>query len=168
MDSMKRNGLLAGLAIVAWQYIEFYSGIHNTEFAAFSGFLPIPILVVCLFMAIRAKRAEIGGYMEFTDGLRTGLGATAIAAVVYSIGQYVYNKWINPDWVLTEAEQFKNSLLKLGKSAAEVQTEVTEFISAYPFRSSLLGLASMIFMGGIITLVLSATMRKKQPHHTSV
>ncbi|MGZ5245013.1 MAG: DUF4199 domain-containing protein [Bacteroidia bacterium] len=160
---MKKYGLLAGLAFVAWQFLEFYVGVHETPFAPFSGFLPVPLYILCLFMAIREKRAEMGGYLPFTVGLKTGLGASAIAAIVASIGVYVYNKWINPRWVLIEAEQFKQSLIKHGKTAAEVQTNVESFINAYPFRSSLLALAGMIFMGGIITIVISATMRKKPP-----
>lgn len=163
MDAMKKYGLLAGLAFVVWQYLEFYTGIHNTDFAAFSGFLPVPVFVVCIFMAIRAKRAEMGGYMEFTDGLKTGLGASAIAGVIFSIGQYIYSKWINPEWALHEAELMKNYLLKNGKTAAEAQTQVENMISQYPFRSSVEGLASIIFLGAIITIILAATMRKKQP-----
>ncbi len=166
MDAMKKYGLLAGLAFIAWQYFEFYSGIHNTDFAAFSGFLPVPIFIVCLFMAIRDRRAQMGGYMEFTDGLRTGLGASAIAAIVLSIGQYIYARWVNPAWVLTEAENFRQYLIKDKIPAAEIQTQVADFIATRPFRSSVEVLASMIFMGAIITIILSATMRKKQPTHT--
>jgi hypothetical protein len=167
MDARKKYGLLAGLAFSIWQYFEYSTGIYKTDFAALSQFLPAPIYIVCIFMAIRAKRQELGGFMEFADGLKAGLGTSGIAAIVYSIANYIYNKWVNPSWVLERAGEFKKALLKHGTSLTDTQAQVTEFITSYPFRSSLLALASLIFMGGLISVVIAVTMRKKQPpEHT--
>lgn len=146
---MKRNGLLAGLVFAAWQYIVFFTGINKTDFGSFSIFVPIPVYIVCLFMAIRAKRAELGGFMEFADGLKTGLGASAITAIVYSISKYIYARWVNLNWIA----EYTN-----------VQNPDSQLYT--PFRVSLVALAGILFMGGIISIILAATMRKKQPTHT--
>lgn len=163
MDAVKKYGLLSGLAFVLWQYIEYFTGMQQSGFAAYTGFLPVPLFILFLFMAIRKKRGQQGGYLEFTDGLKTGLGVSAIAGVMYSISQYIYNKWIDTSLAVTEAEKLKEYLLKHGKSAVEAQAEVAQIISAYPFRTSVETLAFMIFFGAIITLVFSATMKKNPP-----
>lgn len=163
MNSLsKKYGLIAGIAYISWQYTFFLSGMHKWDYAWLFALIPLAILLALIVAAMLQQKKAQGGYIRFNETLRIGLRIAAIAGFIYSIGTFVFYKWVDPEFINELAEQYRMQLSSTGTPPQEIDEQVKELKGLYPFRSSIMALAQTIAMGGLFTFI-SGLIVKKNP-----
>jgi hypothetical protein len=147
-----KYGLLASLLSI----ICLYGGY---KFIGSSALLLVwVVFIIMLVLAIRERKKLQGGFLELSDGMKTGLGVAGISGLIFSIAVYIYFKWVVPDLMLAYAEKAKTYLESQGATAEEIKNRLVDFD---PSRQAVMTLSFMIVSGAIITLIISLVMKKR-------
>lgn len=119
-----RLGLLAGLGLSSWTFLEFLLGLHGTYYSIglYTGLFGVVLLLLCIWLLIR--RFHRAGQLDFEAGLTGGLVLSVIAAAVYGLFLWLYNDVIHPEWAASSLEQQVQRMKADGLDAEEVKTYV--------------------------------------------
>lgn len=93
-----RAGLFSGGGACAWTLFEYAMGWHNEqlEIAALTGFVAIVFPIVAIVWTLRAIGRAQGGLLTMTQALASGLGISAISALIGVVFFALYYTMINP------------------------------------------------------------------------
>jgi hypothetical protein len=162
MSPAFKYGLLAGLGSCLWIYAEFALGLHTTRPALgeWSGYLANLIPLLALTLLLRQVRAD--GQLTLGRGLRTGLYASLVAALLTYCFLLVHNQVIDPGWMDTALE------VKVAQLRAQHMTELDVRAEIIAFRrmNSPLGLVTgtllgMTLTGGLFSAIITLILRRQ-------
>lgn len=116
-------GLLCGIGLSVWMLIEFALGFHTTslEIGQYSGYFSIFIPVVIIYAALKEQSSKMNGIVSVKEGMNTGFQIAIYSAVLFTFFLYVYNNYINPEWLNSLVEWQRKKLLLGGASDDEIE-----------------------------------------------
>lgn len=170
MSNILKYGLMAGILISVYSLILFFSGsdlrFNMTLSLCASTLIPIIFLV----MAVKAERSDQEGLISFGEALKTSFLTYLIYALVATlIGQVVFQLYAPDDWSrMVELQRDVNSsmLNMVGMDQVQIDEEL-EKITTDGLKDQftgiggiMMGVLSSAFIGLIISLVISAIMKK--------
>lgn len=164
MKTELKYGFIIGVTTCLWILTEYLLGFHTTKLniGKFSGYFAMVIPIVFIYMAFSRIRKERKEFSIF-QGLKSGLIISVVAAIISTTFLFIYNHYINPQWMELAWEWEKAQMLQAGVSEAEIQKKVDQFKAiAHPTSQIIMGLSGTITMGLIISLIISFFLRKKQ------
>jgi hypothetical protein len=118
-----RYGLLCGIGLSVWILIEFALGFHTTslEIGQYSGYFSFFIPVVIIYAALKEQSSKMNGIISVKEGMNIGFQIAIYSAVVFTFFLYVYNNYINPEWLNSLVEWQRKKLLLGGASDDEIE-----------------------------------------------
>lgn len=124
-------GCLLTLATAIFTLIMYFIGAHSdpekmNSTALVGGLIPLAIGITILILGIRARRAEVPLTEGFGYGaaLATGIMIGLVAAVTGTVFQYLYENFINPNFV--EVQMHAQSLKLAAKGVSDSVIEKRE------------------------------------------
>jgi hypothetical protein len=157
MKTELKWGLIFSLASLIWVIGEYVVGLHGRfigQQAVLTNLFFFPA-VLMMYLAVREKRARLaleGQGLGFVEALLSGIAVSVVVALLSPLVQYVFHRWVNPDF-FTRMIEYSVVTGKLSRELAEKHFN----LNSYMLMSSM----GAIGAGGMTSLVLAVLMRTK-------
>jgi len=171
MNTTLKNGLIAGVITSV-----LLIGLHYISFSASQSFsvqLAIGFIVPIIFMvlAIKSEREMQEGFISFGEALKTSFLVFMISAIIVGVAQFaLYQTFSDDTWsqiVEIQKENAKGIMEMTGADAMTIDDALNEEITVEKIRGSMSGISSILiglvgnaFIGIIISLIVSAIMKR--------
>ena len=162
--STARLALKWGL-ITAVALIIFSTLLYTLGQTANSGLTTIIYVIMAagLFMGIREYRTLNGGYLSIGEGMGLGTLLAAVSGLISSTYSILYTTFIDPSVTELIQNQTRAQLEDQGKLTDEQIEQTMEVMQKFqsPGLQFMAGVLGAIFIGAILSLIISAIMRRK-------
>ncbi|MGI8893549.1 MAG: DUF4199 domain-containing protein [Bacteroidia bacterium] len=162
MKTELKYGLLAGIGVSIYIFIEYLLGFHTThpEIGQYSGYFSATIPVLAILFAIKEKRnRSFNGYISFGQGFITGTIVTIISAFIITGFFVLYNHSINPEGA-TYLSNWKSEQMRAENiSEQEIAASIEEWNA---MNNPLIIFTTSFLMGLIITVIFAFLLRRKK------
>ena len=162
MKKVYRIGIAAGLIPSIFKTILFAIGYNETFGGSYTNLAELAVIALAIPIAVFIARRENDGMITFNNAIKTGIGTTAIAAVVVCIFTFIYFKFMNTavlDNAVNEAVKYalekKLDVEETKKTIEGAKQVFSPFVQA---TSALFG----IMLTGFFVSVISAVALKKE------
>ena len=149
-------GIICGILMSCWVLVEYLFGFHTTslDIGQYSGYFSILIPVIIIFIALYERQSFYRVDLQYIDGINIGFRIAIISSLVLTIFFYLYNKYINPDWIDRMIDWQRRQMIIQGAANDDVQA----FINQNQHHYNAIGQAVMDFIswtgiGVFITLI---------------
>lgn len=147
-------GLIFTFAQFLWICLEFAVGLHDKYVSMhpiLTNLFIIPAVYV-MYLAIREKKRILGGKIAFGQAFLCGLGVSVIVAILSPLTQYIFHRFINPNY-------FQNAINYAISAGKLTEAEASSYFSlqSYMMQASL----GAIVAGVITSLIIAAIVRSK-------
>ena len=166
MKTEIKFGLLAVLGVAAWTLLAWQLGWHNDQFehAQHGKQVGPTVFALCIWLAVRERRARQGGLIALGEGFQTGLLVSGIAAFLGGAFVAFYSRVLNPGWLQRAWEWQKAGLIAAGATEREQgRHEAIATASQMLVYQLLLEPIRTVIMGLILTTAIAAVLRRKPP-----
>jgi hypothetical protein len=160
MNTTRRYGLIAGLVWANLPFIMYYNHYNTIPTAYYFNLAAVLIFAFFILIGILQRKKELGGYLDIREGMRTGLGITIISAIIYAPATFIYLKMVDHGQATQRIPSLKEELIRQGLSPEQIQEKIDSYVSSYPFTTATVNLSMLIFLGGIISIIISMILRK--------
>lgn len=172
METKKSNvgvtyGLISGLASVLFSLVLYLGGVKwFVHPVAYTGFA-IPIIIAVL-AGLKQKKLN-GGYLEFAEALKVVFTTFVIGSLISVVFTYVLFNVIDVPFreALTQESVVKTQQMmqKFGASQEQIEKSTEEMMNGnnYSIGRQLLGTAFFCIFWFVISLIISAIIKKKKP-----
>ena len=166
-----RWGVIIGFVYAALLFLRYDQGENNALMFSvwtFAGY--VIVLLLLLMCGIKRKKQE-GGFIELKDAFQTMFMAVIGFEFLYMAFNFLYLKYINPDFF----QHFKDSMETLLQKGNIPQSQIDEKLESFDAESarrmnlgsSFLSFAYAIVTSGIFALLFALLIKKKrQPFDT--
>ena len=162
MKKVYRIGIAAGLIPSIFKTILFAIGYNETFGGSYTNLAELAVIALAIPIAVFIARRENDGMITFNNAIKTGIGTTAIAAVVVCVFTFIYFKFMNTavqDNAVSEAVKYalekKLDVEETKKTIEGAKQVFSPFVQA---TSALFG----IMLTGFFVSVISAVALKKE------
>lgn len=149
-------GILCGLLMSCWVLIEYVLGFHTTslDIGQYSGYFAVLIPLIIIFIALSERQKSLNRPIQFVDGINVGFKIAILSSLVLTIFFYIYNTYINPDWIDRMIDWQRKQMIINGSSPDEIQAFVNRNAVHYnALGQSIMGFISWTGIGVFITLL---------------
>ena len=156
-------GIVAGIInCVAWYVIAKSLGYYSLNIGQYLYFTTLLLLLFGIAVSIYFERKNKGGFIDFKEAAKSGLLYSLVLSLILAGFNYVYYKFIIPDAISFFVSEEKNAWLAHNKTLEETNKYLAEYyIPSYgPFHI----LMTTLILGIILSLIISAVLRRKNPH----
>jgi hypothetical protein len=160
-----RYGLIVALVMVVYSLILQFAGLAMNRPL---GFLTYAILIAGMVVAHNTFKRDGDGYMTLGQGISIGMWLTLVAGVISSVFSYLYLKFIDDSVIQTAMDEAITQMEERGMPDDQIDQamKITEKFMQ-PGAMMLIALVTMLILGFIISLVVSAITRKTNPQITT-
>jgi hypothetical protein len=155
-------GLYLGIATVFVGLIKYATGsLYVTEF--YSSIASIVLLILFVVLGIKKFKADNGGFLNFGQGVKIGIGLTLIATIIIIIYYVLLSMVIEPDFMMNTIEAQKVVYAdSFGMTEGQIE-EITKGAEDNFYLSMFGGMLIInLFLGGITALIAAAAMKKSE------
>jgi hypothetical protein len=162
MQTTRKYGLYAGLIFSAALLLLSFTKVENPGTTLnYSFLICFPFLIFYILKAMLNRRKELGNHIDFNEAFKMGLGVSALAGIVYGFFNYLYLKFVNHKIIETMIESQRLEMAKQHKTIEEINDRLVSNITNRPFAVATTYLVTIIFIGGIISIILALIVRRK-------
>lgn len=164
-----RYGLIGGMVFILYSLIGNLTGIGRPT----AGLLPLllfgltyfVIYIVLLLVAIKNHRDEdLGGYIDLKRSIILGATVAVIAGVISSLFGFLYMTVIEPDIADTMVAEMEVMFENMGLPEEQYLEELEKMEERLdPVGSLIQGLTWSPIIGGVVSLILGAILKKEPP-----
>ena len=154
-------GLITGVAYIIYTTILYVTGqVANT----YLGWLGLVISITGMVFAMKEFREDNGGFMSYSQGLGIGTMLSAISGFVAATYGYIYNEFIDTTLRQQILDKARTDMENKGMDDTQIDQalEMAQKFSS-PGISFAFGIIGAIILGFLISLVVSAIMKKEKP-----
>ena len=160
-------GVIIGLAYCILLFIRWQSADNFIQF----GILAVVnylLVIGVLFYEASYRRKLNGGYIEMKELMQTLFISVLIFELFYSIFNFIYLKYIDPNVIDSMKQTMRQMLNKAGDQVSDEQRKeaMARFDSlgeATQIGQVIKGYFTSIATSGVVALIISAIMRKRKP-----
>jgi hypothetical protein len=158
-------GLLTGLSIAGWTYLEYLLGFHANTVGRYTGFLTLLLIVLGLVLGMRAYRnQEQAGFMGYWEAVMAGAVITLLAGLIQGGFTYLYSVYINPGFVDFLVEMKQQELTERRATASQLAAQVRQIRDYYqPLPLAFRSFGGFVAGGLLFTLILAALLKNYRP-----
>ncbi len=152
-------GIIAGLInCLAWFAFAKKLGFYAVEVYIYRNYVTLAVLILGVFLSVFLTKQNQQGFLEFKEGLKTGLLYSVTLALVLAGFNYIYYTYITPDTI----EYFLSEAKKSAIAHHLKEIEITKFLAEERSNFSSTKLVPpIIFFGLISSLLAGAIFQKK-------
>jgi hypothetical protein len=165
MKRLATYGLLTGLALAGWNYLEYLLGFHTDAVGRYTGFLAFFFTFGGITLGTKAYRNhDKGGIISYWEAVMAGVIITAVAALIFAGYIYLYYAHINPGFVDFLEAMRRQDLAAQQATASRIAASVRQLREYYQ-PGSLAGrtFGGFLAAGTIWTLVMAAILKRYPP-----
>jgi len=95
MKPYLKYALITCIIVIAWTFVQFYTGIDRSPAGSYLSWLSYIPMIVLMVFALKEQKQLNGGYLTFGQGFKTGFMMMLVVAVVMSV--FTYFTFINSE-----------------------------------------------------------------------
>ena len=158
-----KNGIIVGLIFIVYSMIIQFLNL-DIELMNYLSYLNYVILIVFVVLAHKAFKEGGDGFMTIGQGLGIGMLISLVGGVLSSIFTYIYLKFIDDSLIQKSLDYQIEEMEKNGMDDATIEQamSMTSKIMT-PEVMPIMGLLFMLFLGFIISLIVSLFTKKANP-----
>ncbi len=159
---MINYGVILGVLLILVSVIFYALGQTYKPSFVFSA-LQFIIPLVIIFMGIKQFRQLNGDALSLSEALKTGLGISLIGGIILAVYNFVFAKFIEPDYFVKVLEIQQNQMIEANPNLSDEQIEMaTEMSGMFANVWVMIGSAIMLSLfGGLIYSLISGLILKK-------
>ena len=174
MKLSPRFGVLTGLLVGLWNIScftivsrlnSFFSiGIPPERIRAYSGLFGLIILILGIYLGIKAAKRKSAGVISYGQAVKTGVLIAVITAAIVACFGFLYCTVINPGYTNFMVSEAEKTLIAAKKAPAEIAQQLERVRNEFSTGSQVLqALIVQSVVGTISSLIISATEYSKKP-----
>ena len=132
------------------------------------GYATIVVALIPVYFGIKQYRDRIlDGHIGFWRAVGIGVGVTSFPSVIFALYNYIYVKWIDPDFTETYYEyamqnaQAEMTAAEFQAYASDMQAQQAMFTD--PWMMTIVMFMTVFLIGVIIATVSALILQKKPP-----
>jgi NADH:ubiquinone oxidoreductase subunit 6 (subunit J) len=140
-------------------YIFQFANVDQASSIKYLGYIPF---IIFLFLAQKEYKDQMAGYITFGQGFLTGFKVALFSGLILAVFTYIYFAFLSPqvlEKILTDSQQKMTDQGNL--SSDQIDTSM-EFLRKYIMIFSVIGVALMDTMIGVILALIGAAILKKE------
>lgn len=156
-----KYGLVGALIGVVYSLILMVTNLNTNPWLSSLSYV---ILIGTIVVAMQQYKKNNYGYMSYGQGLGIGTLVAAMFGILNSIFVYIYSTFVDPNFMENVMEQQRIELENRGMSDEQIDQALAmseQFTS--PGLMVVWGILGFIISGFIISLIISAIMKKSRP-----
>jgi len=161
-----KYGVLAALVGIVLGLVMYMADMVDPANNTINSVIQMAIYIGAIAFAIKEHRDDdLGGYISFGRAFTVGILTTLVLAVINAIWTYIFMAFIAPDMVdmIMDAQMQGMADGGMDEDQIEEAMEMTKgFMS--PGIISAMSIFGSLFMGAIVSLIVSAIMKKNSPY----
>jgi len=150
----------------------YFTGYETEKLAVgqHAGWLGLIIMIVVLFLGIRAIREESPGkYLSYGNGLGSGVLISLFAGLMSGVYNFIHLKFVNTQFVDYQLELIKLQWEKAGMSSAQMeQAEGVTRMMMGPIAQGIMTVVMTVIIGLVASLILAAILKRPAPEGQAV
>ncbi|MBS9767246.1 MAG: DUF4199 domain-containing protein [Flavobacteriaceae bacterium] len=155
--------LLVGVTLVPYAMGQLYD--PNPILGIFLGILQYFTPLVIIYLVIKKFRELNGGLLTLSEGIKTGLGTSLIAGILLAFYNFIFYKFIEPDFFVKVAEVAQAKMIETNPNMSDEQIEMAvemigKFSSVWMTVAS--AIMSSLFGGLIYSLICGLILKKSE------
>ena len=155
-----KYGLISGLiGIVYFVIINLIDQGMNQSLSSV-GFL---ILAVIIYLAHKAFKDEGDSHMSYGQGLGIGTILSLVSSTIIGIFTFIYVSYINTGYIQQVLDLKRGNMEDQGLGDAQTMAIKEKMMS--PVIMPIMGIVMTVFVGFIISLIVSAITQNKRPEN---
>ena len=128
----------------------------------------ISLLVVTILIVLAHKefKEQGDGYMSYGQGFGIGAFFSLISSLITGVFTFLYVKYISPEYIQRALDEALVKMESMGRSDAEIEQgmKIAEMFSS-PTAILIMGIVGGVFIGVVLSLIVSAITQKKRPEN---
>lgn len=154
-------GLIAGVVMIIYSMILQLTGLALESWAAWISYI---FLAVIIYLGHNKFKEGSDGFMTFGQGLGIGFWISLVGGLISSVFSFIYFTFIDSSFIDQMMEKARYDMEEAGNSEAQIEMamEWTSKIMS-PGGLFIMGIVGILFMGFIISLIVSAITKKTNP-----
>lgn len=155
-----KYGVLTAIALIAMTLFVYFAGFITASWTSWIGY---GILLAGIIIGTLAYRNEyLGGYISYGRALGYGTLTIFFASVIHAIFGYIFYNYLAPDALEQLRIAAEVQILEVNPNIADQELDLAmKFVS--PGLLAVSSILSYTFIGFIISLITSASLKKKDP-----
>jgi len=160
-DVSVKWGLILGVISIVIFILGVVTEANTSGWYSWIGLIPTLIVFI---MAHNQFKNEGDGFMSYGEGLKIGMLVTLISSVISTVFFYVYIKFIDDTFIANIREQSVIDMQERGMSDDQIDQamSMTETFTS-PELMAVFGILGALFMGFILSLIVSAFTKNSNP-----
>lgn len=162
-----KYGLIASVVYVLLILIRYLFLADNPMIFTGAMFFSYVIILVFFVVAAMEKKKSLGGYADFKDLFTTIFIVILFAELSYTIFNYIYLNFIDPDFFTGFMQSTKDYVNKMGGSVEALNEQMAKMkaqnAQKMSISNSLNGLGIWILVDSIIGFLIALIIRKPRP-----
>jgi Protein of unknown function (DUF4199) len=154
-------GLISAICSIIYTTILYFTGMWKTSAFAWIGYI---FLAGGIIMAMREFKSQNNDYMSYGEGLGIGSLLSAVSGVISAIYGYIYMNFIDNTMTQQIIEMQSTKMAEQGMTEEQIDQAMQmagKFMT--PGMMFIFTVLGMLFFGFILSLIISAIMRKNKP-----
>lgn len=159
-----KYGLFIGLGLIIYYLISQLAGLAaNTTAGMIGTVISAVILIVGIVYAIKDFKSQNNGFMSYGQGLGLGALASAVAGLISGIFSSIYVSFIDDSSMKQAMDMQRQKMEEQGMDDAQIDQAmaIAEQFSG-PGMILVISMLSMLFIGFILSLIISAVMKNER------
>lgn len=168
-NQLIQYGLMSAVVAVLFYIILYMGGVKF--FMSPAAYFAYVIPIVFAVLACLAQKKENGGYLNFSEALKTSFGVFVITALFTSITSYVLMNYIDKSFAeaMQQAtlEMTEKMMKRFGAPQDTIDKAVSDAANKNPFTlgKMFLGFAISCVLWFLFSLLISVIVRKNKPEN---
>jgi hypothetical protein len=133
-EKNSKHGLKWGLIISAvylvFLFMRYKVGASEPLMFSAIAVIGYPIVLILLFIAGNTRKKELGGFIELRDAFQTMFVAVVIFEFVYSLFNFIYLKYIDPEFFQRFSAATEEYLSKMGMKQSDIDRKLQDLDEA--------------------------------------
>jgi hypothetical protein len=156
-----RYGLITAVLLIIYGLVLQFTGLYTNQALTWISYL---IIAVMVYLAHTAYKDGGDGYMSIGQGLGIGVLLSLVAGVLSSLFSFLYLKFVDDSMIGKIKEMQIEKMEESGMDDATIdQAMNTVDKMMTPSMMLLMGVLGMLFIGFIISLIISLFTKKSNP-----
>ncbi len=159
-------GLIISVVYCVFLFLRYEMGESNPLIFSGLAFVGYVIILVLMLVSGFQIRKKLGGYIELQQAFKAIFIAVLIFELAYAVFNFIYLKYINPDFFLHLRDSTERMLTEAGQSQSEIDKVINSIDVDAPRKMGIFDVLKSYLVGVAITGALAFLMAliiKKKP-----
>jgi zinc transporter ZupT len=155
-------GVISAVITIIYSVVLFMTGQHLKNQAL--SYVSYVFLLGGMILAMKEYRSLNNDFMGFGEGLGLGTLLSAVSSLISSIFSFLYITFIDPT-IMQQINDMQREQMESRGMTQEQVDQAMEMVSKFtsPGMIFIIGVLGAIFFGFILSLIVSAVMKKDKP-----